>query len=108
MAQAMLQQGQQVPSPISGIALVDTGASDTCIDGQAAQNLGLPVVDVVTMASASEASASRNVYPVTIEVYGLPFPIGVPRAIGAELHPQGLIALIGRASCNTAPSSTMA
>ncbi len=96
MAQALLQQGDQVPAPRSGIALIDTGASDTCIDEQAARGLGLPVVDQVTMASASHSSTARNVYPITIEITGLPFPLNAPRAIGAELAPQGLILLIGR------------
>jgi hypothetical protein len=52
MAQAMLQEGHEVPAPKSGMALVDTGASDTCIDEQAAKELGLPAVDMVSIASA--------------------------------------------------------
>lgn len=96
MAQALLQQGDQVPAPRSGIALIDTGASDTCIDEQTAHDLGLPVVDQVNMASASHPASPRNVYPITIEITGLPFPLNAPRAIGAELIPQGLLLLIGR------------
>lgn len=96
MAQALIQQGDQVPAPRAGVALIDTGASDTCIEEQTARDLGLPVVDQVTMASASQSSSPRNVYPITIEITGLPFPMNAPRAIGAELAPQGLILLIGR------------
>jgi predicted aspartyl protease len=96
MAQAMLQEGREVPAPVSGMALVDTGASHTCIDEHAAQELGLPVVDTVSIASASQPSALRSVYPVTIEIAGLPLPVNAPRAVGAELAPQGLLALIGR------------
>jgi predicted aspartyl protease len=96
MAQAMLQEGRAVPEPASGFALLDTGASHTCVDEQTARELHLPVVDTATMASASHASTSANVYPVTIEIAGLPIPIHAPHAIGGELRSQGLLALIGR------------
>jgi predicted aspartyl protease len=96
LAAQLLQQGQTLPKPISGIALIDTGASSTCIDSHVAQQLQLPVVNVVKVASASHASTEQNVYPIQIEVVGLPISIEAPNAIGATLAPQGLIALIGR------------
>jgi predicted aspartyl protease len=92
----LLQQGQIVPPPISGLALIDTGASSTCIDDAIAQQLRLPVIDVVQMVSASHASTQQSVYPVLIEVVGPAIQINVPRAIGANLATQGLTALIGR------------
>ena len=92
----LLQQGKTVPPPISGLALIDTGASSTCIDDAIAQQLQLPATDVVQMVSASHASTQQNVYPVLIEVVGASIQINVPRAMGANLTPQGLIALIGR------------
>ena len=85
-----------MPAPVSGIALIDTGASDTCIDEQTARSMGLPVIDVVNMSSASQAITPRNVYPITIEITGLPFPLNAPHAIGAELRSQGLLLLVGR------------
>ncbi len=96
IASQLLQQGQSLPKPISGIALIDTGASSTCIDEAAAQQLSLPVVNVVNVASASHASTPQNVYPIQIEVIGLPISIEAPYAIGAALAAQGLLALIGR------------
>ena len=96
MATQLLQQGQILPQPISGLALIDTGASATCIDEAVAQQLQLPVVDTVMMASASHASTPQNVYPIQIEVVGLPFIIDAPRAIGAALDNQELLLLIGR------------
>lgn len=95
IADQLAQQGLPVPAPISGEALIDTGASTTCIDDAKAQELHLPVVDVVNMTSASHASTQQNVYPVLIEVPG-GIRINVPRAIAANLAPQGLVALIGR------------
>jgi predicted aspartyl protease len=95
MAQALQQQGQTVPAPKSGFALIDTGASFTCIDEQAAKDLALPIIDVVTMSSASHAQHQCNVYPVQIAVPPM-LNLQVPRAVGAALAAQGLLALIGR------------
>lgn len=96
VAEQIREAGGELPAPISGIALIDTGASVTCIDDAAATQLRLPVIDVATMTSASHASSQRNVYPVQIEVVGLSMNINAPRAMGAELRPQGLVVLIGR------------
>ncbi len=96
IANQLLQQGKTLPKPVSGVALIDTGATSTCIDDAAAKQLQLPVVNVVNVASASHASTPQNVYPIQIEVVGLPISIEAPNAIGAALTPQGLLALIGR------------
>jgi predicted aspartyl protease len=96
MANQILQQGKTPPVAISGIALIDTGATSTCIDDAVAQQLQLPVVNVVNVASASHGSTVQNVYPIQIEVTGLPISIEAPNAIGAALAAQGLLALIGR------------
>ena len=96
IAQQILQQGGTLPPPVSGLALIDTGATSTCVDDGAAQTLHLPAIDVVTIASASHSSTEQNVYPISVEVVGLPIAINAPRAIGAPLNSQGLLVLIGR------------
>jgi hypothetical protein len=58
--------------------------------------MGLPVIDVVNMSSASQASTQQNIHPVQIEVVGLPISIDAPRSMGVLLANQGLIALLGR------------
>lgn len=95
-ADQLLQQGRTLPSPLSGNALIDTGASTTCIDETLASSMGLPVIDVVTMASASHASTQQNVYPINMQIVGSPIRVEVSNAIGASLQSQGIIALIGR------------
>ena len=62
----LVSQGKTLPTPKTGIALIDTGASNTCIDEQAAQELGLPVIDVGFMLSATHEKVPCNVYPVLI------------------------------------------
>ncbi len=89
-------KGLTIEPPVSGYGLIDTGASTTCVDVQAAMKLKLPIVDVVNMCSASHASHKANVYPIHLEMTGFPIQLNVARAMGAELAPQGIIALIGR------------
>jgi len=96
IANQVLQTGGTLPAPISGLPLIDTGATTTCIDEESAQKLQLPSIDVVTVASASHASTPQNVYPIQIEVVGLPITISAPKAIGAPLKSQGILVLIGR------------
>src|SRR4029077_7905808 len=102
LARGLLAQGKPLPTPRPGLALIDTGASGTCIDEQAAQELGLPVIDVVKMTSATHADQESKVYPIQITIPpSLVF--NVPRPIGAALAPQGLLILIGRdllSACN--------
>jgi predicted aspartyl protease len=95
MAHALIQQGKAIPPARAGLALIDTGASVSCIDEQAAQDMKLPVVDVGKMTSASHDSHPCNLYPIQIVLpAGIAF--GAPRAMGASLAAQGLIAIIGR------------
>jgi len=95
-AAELAKQGKPVPTPVSGLALIDTGATSTCIDEEAAKKLGLPIINVVNMASASHASNKANVYPAKLQITGLPMAINASSAIGAALSAQGLMALIGR------------
>jgi len=96
IAQQLLAQGATLPAPEVGFALIDSGATSTCIDDNATRKLRLPAVDVVAVASASHASTQQNVHPIQIEVIGLPITISAPRAIAAPLASQGLLVLIGR------------
>lgn len=86
--------GKTLPTPKSGLALIDTGASNTCIDDQAAEELGLPVIDVASMQSASHEKHPCNVYP--IQIITPIITLNAPRAMGAALASQGLLVLIGR------------
>lgn len=92
----LLQSGQQLPTPRTGWALIDTGASITCVDDKAARELGLPVIDVAKMTSATHTEVEQNVYPIQITIVGSALQFNVARAMGAALEPQGIIALIGR------------
>jgi predicted aspartyl protease len=96
MVTALTQQGRLTPQPVAGLALLDTGASNTCIDDAEAQKMGLPIIDVGSMSSASHAKTPSNIYPIQIEVTGFPIRFQSPRTMGAALNEQGLLLLIGR------------
>jgi predicted aspartyl protease len=93
--QQLTSQAAEVPPPVTGWALLDTGASTTCLDDQVAEQLSLPVIGTASIGTASHASSRRNIYPVAIEIAGLQTHI-IAKAVGVELSSQGLLALIGR------------
>jgi hypothetical protein len=91
---ALLEHGQTAPEPRSGLALIDTGASHTCIDVELATDRGLPVVDIASSSAATHAQHQRNGYPgeITLPTTAL----NSAGTLGASLVPQGLIVSIGR------------
>lgn len=76
------------------MALIDTGASNTCIDQQAALKAELPVIDMAMMTSASHAEHDVPVFAARLVIPE--FNIDTDYALGANLDGQNLIALIGR------------
>ena len=84
-----------MPAVVNGSALIDTGASGTCIDQKAAEQAGLPVIDKAMMASASHAKHEVPVYGAKLVIPHFS-AIDVEYAMGANLDEMNLIALIGR------------
>ena len=78
------------------MALLDTGASGTCIDVEAAKEIQLPIIDHGLMMSASHTQIPCNIYPVQIELVGFKIKFNVARCAGASLNDQQLVLLIGR------------
>lgn len=74
--------------------MVDTGASVTCFDTEVACELGLPVIDQGSMISASHSDNPVPIFYGKLSMGGISFD-GL-RAMGANLKPQGLVALLGR------------
>jgi hypothetical protein len=97
LANYLTQKGQPVPSPVSGDALVDTGASVSCVDETVIQNLGVNPVGISQVGTPSSANISQFQYPVLFAFPGTTLPaIEIAHALGSVLQPQGLLALIGR------------
>lgn len=77
-------------------ALVDTGASESCIDNKLAEELGLPVIDEMNMSGVG-GMQKHNVYLASVNIPGLEFGqygrfAGVDLRDGGQPHQ----ALLGR------------
>ena len=92
------QNNKNIPAPVKGQALVDTGAAISCVDDQVAVALGIKPNGTVNGHGRSGASV-RNLYStqITIEA-GLQqkWNFESTRIMGVNISKQGLIALIGR------------
>ena len=93
---AAADKSETVPQPVSGFALIDTGAARTCVDRAAADRAGLAMVDSGFLTSATHEAEPVPVYAGKLDIAGLPNNIVAHRAYGANLASQGLVALIGR------------
>jgi len=103
IAAAMAKAGQTVPNRISGIGLIDTGATLTCIDETILLSLGLNPIGQVNSVTANGPMLC-NVYPARIlfPVQGWTLDLG--QSMGVNLKgqaiptdpPQPIIALLGR------------
>ena len=93
----LLSQEKEVPDLVEGSALMDTGASHSCIDEGFARRLGLPIIDEAAVSTASHSRHRVNVYGYgLIAVQGSDVRFDAPRLIGADLEDQGIEVLLGR------------
>lgn len=97
LEQFLTQNGQPVPPPARGQALIDTGATMSAVDDAVIRSLGVSPIGLITAGTAG-GPQSQNQYPARFVFAGLPFQIVFesPRATGVNLAGTGLIALIGR------------
>lgn len=96
LADALQVEGQQLPVPVTGKILIDTGASRTCVDKAALAKLGINPIGRTEIMTPS-GKAKQALYPATFAFPGTPLPtIEFSSVIGADLVAQNLIALLGR------------
>jgi hypothetical protein len=104
LAKQLMDKGQPTPPPITGLALIDTGASRTCIHEPHLQSLGLNPIGVANMGTASGPS-QRNIYQAQITCGSPQWTYQPAGVIGVDLsgqnielhpNPQPLIGLLGR------------
>ena len=103
IADSLTKAGQPVPASISGLGLIDTGATLTCIHKNVLENLELNPIDVVTSGTAN-GPAQQNVYPARITFPTKGWTLDLGKAIGVDLSgqtimkdpPEPIIALLGR------------
>jgi hypothetical protein len=92
--------GAGTPRPVPGVtglhALVDTGATESCIDNLLAAQLNLPVVDK-RMTAGAHGAKEVNVHLAQVYIPSLNFTItGAFAGVGLREGGQAHSALIGR------------
>ena len=93
-------QGQQVPPPVSGFALIDTGATKSAVDDQVIRSLKVAPIGKITTHTAGGV-VSQNLYPVRFHFPVNKWMIEFSSVIGVNLKAyavmgKNLIALVGR------------
>jgi predicted aspartyl protease len=91
--------GQKQPPNLSRkylVALIDTGAMESCIDSSLAEALALPIIDKTTVLGV-HGPKLVNIHLGQIYIRDLAFPImGELAGLDLKSHGQGFDALIGR------------
>jgi hypothetical protein len=102
LAQALQAANQPIPTPVLGIALIDTGASITSFDASIVSKLGINPNGVALVGTAG-GSQQQSTYQAKFTFPGTPIPgFEHPRVLGCNLagqtvlNRQPIIALIGR------------
>jgi predicted aspartyl protease len=86
-------KGESIPSPVKGNALVDTGASISVVDLEAISQLNIKPIGVAEMHTVG-GKVNQNLFPARFIIPNL--TIDFEAVAGADLKPQGIVALIGR------------
>ena len=96
LAQYFTENNMPIPSPLTGIGLIDTGASITAVDVSIIQQLGIQPVGVSNVYTP-QGSTQQELFPIKLAfIGGPPITINFSSVLGSELINQGIIALLGR------------
>ncbi|MFQ5759191.1 MAG: hypothetical protein ACE5IF_05895 [Candidatus Bathyarchaeia archaeon] len=89
----LTNQGVAIPQPVSGHALIDTGASISVVDLAVLTKLNIHPIGVANVLTTA-GTAQQNLFPARFQIPGM--IIDVSAVLGANLSSQGFVALIGR------------
>lgn len=103
IAQILTNAGQPIPNCVAGVALIDTGATSTCVHEPILKGLGLHPVGIVNAGTAN-GPTQQNTYPVRILCPTQGWALDLGQAMGVNLSgqflnkipPEPIIALLGR------------
>ena len=96
LAASLDREGRIAPAPLTGLALIDTGATMTAIDHNVASQLDLAPVGIIQTGTAG-GRMDCFLYPVRITFPDAGLPgADLTHAAGCDLAGQGYLALIGR------------
>ncbi|SRR6266571_1447307 len=100
LAQFYEKEHIPIPSPLSGMALIDTGASKSCVHGSMMRELKVSPISTATTHTAAGA-VTHSLYPAHFTFPVPKIEIDFTSVVGVDLSGQTimgkqLIALIGR------------
>ena len=97
LQQFLQNNNNKIPSPIKGLALVDTGAQISCIDDTVATKLGISPSGQIH-GSGMSGYSPRNSYSAKLAIIAANqrWQFESAKVMGVDIINQGLIALIGR------------
>jgi hypothetical protein len=88
-------KNQRTPSPQSGSALVDTGASCCCVEDAVLRQLNLQPIRETPMSGAT-GNRTLNVYHARLTFPGTPMAPIEMDVVGVHMNQPGIICLFGR------------
>lgn len=89
LAQRLGEEGSTLPNPIAGWALIDTGASRTCVHEQVLMDLGLQPMGLVTTGTAG-GKVQRTLYAAKIDFPEDGFEIEFSSVVSVDLTGQAI------------------
>jgi len=101
LASALTKENKPTPNPTTGWALIDTGATRSCVDDDVIRKLGVNPIGAGDIHN-SGGKQSVNFFPAHFRFPGVPLPeIEFTSAIGVNIsaqkvNNQPIIALLGR------------
>lgn len=100
LANLYSKTGISIPQPISGLAILDTGAYRTSVDNKTITSLGVQPVGLEPTLTPS-GRKNQNTYPAHVKFPGTTIDLDFNEALGADLEEQKvnnqpIIALVGR------------
>lgn len=90
----LTQRGIQIPQPVGGNALIDTGASISVVDLSVLSSLQINPIGVAQISTAT-GQENKNLFPARF-ILAKNLVIDFAAVIGADLRSLRIIALIGR------------
>lgn len=101
LAEKLTKENKPLPQPKTGLALIDTGATHTCVDDDIISQLGVNPIGR-TKIHGSAGAHEVNIFPAHLRFPAIPnFEIDFTATLGVniqaqQVNNQSIIALLGR------------
>jgi len=96
LVKVLVASGKPAPKPVVGPALIDTGASVSCVDSAVPAKLGVNPVGTSQLYGAT-GGAPSPMYPLRVVFVGMTnWTVDFQYLVQATLSPLGYVALLGR------------